>query len=834
MKTSLQLTTIIPAALLRFATLLLTVFAPLSALQAQSTYTTPYTFTTLAGIAANGSADGTGSAARFFLPDGVAVDSAGNSYVADTYNHTIRKITAAGVVTTLAGTANTSGSTDGTGSAARFLFPTGMTVDTVGNIYVSDRGNSTIRKITPAGVVSTFAGSAGSYGSADGTGSAARFSYPDGLAADSGNNIYVADTDNYTIRKITPAGVVTTLAGTSGFSGSADGTGSAARFTLPHGVTADGSGNLYVADTYNQTIRKITPAGVVSTLAGLAGTIGSADGTGSAAQFRNPTSVAVDSTGNLYVADTKNSTIRKITPVGVVSTLAGLAGTTGSADGTGSAARFSYPKGVAVDNAGNILVANTSNSSIRKITPAGVVTTLAGPVVGGIGSADGTGSTAQFDTPFGVAVDSTGNSYVADTYNHTIRKITPAGLVTTLAGTADTKGSADGTGSAAQFSFPQGMAMGSSGNVYVADTGNSTIRLITPAGVVVTIAGIANSRGVTDGASTVARFYNPMGLTVDSVGNIYVADSSNHTIRKITPAGIVTTLAGSAGSYGWADGTGSAARFDYPEGVAVDGSGNVYVADTDNSTIRKITPAGVVTTLAGSAGSYGSTDGTGSAARFSYPEGLAVDSAGNIYVADTYSNTIRKITPVGIVSTLAGSVGSYGSTDGAGSNARFGYPTSLAVSSAGKVFVADTLNNTIRLGLDIPIPAIPNTTTATTVGTLFSYQITATNSPTSYTATGLPAGLSVNTTTGVISGTPTDVGIATVSLTATNTVGTSATATLTITISPSISPSSSSSSSSSSGGGGGGAPSDWFLIALALLGSVRAVRTGKIGPGKTP
>ncbi len=335
----------------------------------QANYSTPYTFTTLAGNAGYGSADGTGSAARFYDPSGVAVDSAGNVYVADTGNSTIRKVTLAGVETTLAGLAGSRGSADETGSAARFSNPNGVAVGSAGNVYVADTFNRTIRKVTPAGLVTTLAGLAGSSGSADGTGSAARFNDPYGVAVDSAGNVYVADYGNNPIRKVTPAGVVTTLAGLAGSSGSADGTGSAARFYWPNGVAVDSAGNVFVADKWNDMIRKVTPAGVVTTLAGLAGSRGSADGTGSATRFNYPSGVAVDSAGNVYVADTVNSTIRKVTPAGLVTTLAGLAGSSGSADGTGSAARFNYPSGVAVDSAGNVYVADSGNNTIRKGWP---------------------------------------------------------------------------------------------------------------------------------------------------------------------------------------------------------------------------------------------------------------------------------------------------------------------------------------------------------------------------------------------------------------------------------------------------------------------------------
>ena len=305
-------------------------------------------------------------------PFGVAVDAAGNLYLAN-FNQTISKITPAGVLTTVAGVAGSVGTADGTGSAARFNSPLGIAVDTAGNLYVADSTNHTIRKITPAGVVSTLAGLAGSAGSANGAGSAARFSQPIGIAVTVAGTIYVGDASNRTIRSITSTGVVSTLAGLAGIGGSTDGSGSAARFGRPVGVAVDAAGTLYVSDQTNDTVRAITPGGMVSTLAGLAGNPGIADGS-SAARFNDPWGAAVDAAGNVYVADRLSHTIRKITPAAVVSTLAGLAGSFGSANGTGSEARFQNPRSLAVDAAGNIYVADSGNNAIRKITPAGVVT----------------------------------------------------------------------------------------------------------------------------------------------------------------------------------------------------------------------------------------------------------------------------------------------------------------------------------------------------------------------------------------------------------------------------------------------------------------------------
>lgn len=340
-------------------------------------------------------------------------------------------------------------------------------------------------------------------------------------------------------------------------------------------------------------------------------------------------------------------------------------------DGALRALRFDLPRGVAADNSGNIYIASANNHTIQKLAPAGVLTTLAGRE-GIIGSADGTGSAARFNNPWGVATDGSGNVYVADTGNHMIRKITPAGEVTTLAGLVLSAGNADGIGKAARFNTPHGVATDSSGNLYVADTYNNTIRKITPAGSVTTLAGLAGTAGSADGNGRAARFSSPWGVTTDSSGNIYVADRLNATIRKITPEGTVTTLAGLARSSGKADGIGSAARFVSPAAVATDGTGNIYVADTSTDSIRKITPEGVVSTLAGLGGNTGSVDATRSAARFSYPSGVAIDSRGDVYVADAGNKAIRKITPARAVTTVARS------TEPVGNREKTGAVTSMA------------------------------------------------------------------------------------------------------------------------------------------------------------
>jgi hypothetical protein len=343
-----------------------------------------------------------------------------------------------------------------------------------------------------------------------------------------------------------------------------------------------------------------------TTIAGLAGVSGGADGTNSDARFYRPAGVAVDSAGNVYVSEQLNHTIRKLTPSGsnwVVSTLAGLAGTLGSADGTNSQARFDRPSALAVDTSGNLFVTDNYNHTIRKVSPVGsnwVVSTVAG-LAGAAGSADGTNSDARFNDPQAIALDSADGLYVTDRLNYTVRGVKPIGtdwVTSTLAGTAGNTygGFVDGTNGDAEFNLPFGIARHVGGNLYVADFGNNAIRKIAPVGpdwVTTTVAGFSGNTGSTDGPASVAMFSSPNGIAVDAGETLYVADQYNYTIRKIVPSGgswVVSTVGGAPLQAGTADGTGSSARFYRPWGIATDAAGNLYVADSMNNTIRKGTP----------------------------------------------------------------------------------------------------------------------------------------------------------------------------------------------------------------------------------------------------
>lgn len=658
---------------------------------------TVYDWRTLSGQPGGlGNMDGQGEMARFCQPCGVAFDAAGNVYVSDYYNYAIRKVSPDGAVTTLAGCIGEAGSNDGTGSAARFDRPLGLAVDGAGTVYVADSGSHLIRKVTAEGAVTTLAGSAGNAGYADGTGREARFRSPSDVAVDAAGNVYVADVYNHAIRKISPAGAVTTLAGkvelASGqpVGGAADGKGSAARFHCPRGVAVDGSGVVYVADTENATLRKVMPDGTVKTLVGSAGNAGYVNGTNGVARFSNPQGLALDAQGNIYVADTGNLVVRKVTVAGSVSTL------------TNGMVRFTSPRAVAADRAGNLAVADNDSQTITRIAAKGGFALLAGSP-SRHGSADGACDAARFSRPCGIVADGQGRLTVTDNFNHTLRTVTPDGVVTTLAGRALSSGTADGTNGAARFFWPSGAARDGAGNVYVADAGNHTVRKVAADGTVSTVAGGAGVSGWTDGRCGTARFAWPSDVACDASGVLYVADRGNHVIRKITKTGDVTTLAGGAGKPGRADGVGGAARFSNPSGVAVDAVGNVYVADTGNHTVRKVIPNGEVTTLAGCAGIRGGADGVGVLARFNGPADVEADAAGNVYVADRDNHMVRRVTPSGRVTTLGGMPNAMSAADGLGTAARFAQPSGVTLDGAGVLYVADACNNRIAVGRPLEV-----------------------------------------------------------------------------------------------------------------------------------
>jgi sugar lactone lactonase YvrE len=495
---------------------------------------------------------------------------------------------------------------------------------------------------------------------------------------DASGIIYVADTKNAVIRKITPDGVVTTLAGLVGAVDLKDGVGFSARFESPLSIAVDGSGNVYVTDN-GTSIRKVTPAGIVTTVAGGKAT-GAVNGTGSGARFNGALGIAVDRNGDLYITDIYNAVIRKVLQSGVVTTFAGQMGVEGNQDGTGAGATFTRPNGITIDSSGNLFVNDYLSNIVRKITPTGVVTTIAGRAFAA-GRVDANGANARFDNMHSMAVDGNGNVYVAE--DRLVRKITPAGDVTTIAGTFGRLGSADGGLGTATFGKLAGLALNGNAGLVAVDQVNCSLRRVGFDGAVSTLNG-AGLIGHADGTGEQARFASPNAIAVDIAGNVYVADADNLTIRKITPAGLVSTIAGTPQVAGPAvDGPAAAAKLNSPGGIAVAPDGTVYFTQWYTRHLRKITPTGQVVTVAGS-GTPGAVDGLGSAAAFANPRQIALDAAGNLYVLDG-ETTVRKVTPAGMVTTLAGKPGQPGAVDGPASTALLGRSDGIALDSSGNI-----------------------------------------------------------------------------------------------------------------------------------------------------
>lgn len=663
------------------------------------------------GGVVNSATDGAGTTARFNNPNGITSDGT-SLYVADSGNRVIRRIDmATGVVTTLAGS-GLAGSKDGTGTGATFSTPNGITTDGI-SLFVADSGNNRIRKITPLtgtlsamtsanAQVTTLAGT-GSLSPTAGspwdspTGTTATIRSPYGITTD-GTSLYVTDGSNR-LRKIDIAtSAVTTLAGSGAYS-STDGTGTAASFYRPHGIaiTPDNT-TLYVADSGTNVIRKVViTSGVVSTFMGPGFTFT----TTYPGQFHNPNGISISADGSqLFVADTSKNRILQVDLTKTTNNVTVLAGsgTVGSLDAIGALATFRLPNGIVVSGA-NVYVSDSGNNLIRKIDiPTQAVSTFAGSVVVP-SDMNGIGVSSKFNFPYGITTDGT-NLYVADSGDRLIRKIViSSGVVTSLVGSYPF-GAVDARGDAPSFNYPFGITTDGT-NIYVADTGNNTIRQIVIAtGDVTTLAG-SGTLGSTDGIGAAASFNQPVGITTDGI-NVYVADSGNNKIRQIgISTGVVTTLAGSGVTGSMDAVVGTAATFRNPTGITTSGN-QLYIADSGSNKIRQIDIAtGSVSTLAGT-GAYWYNDvydtvvtsWQGSAANFRSPAGITTDGV-NLYVADSDNNEIRKISiATGIVTTLSGS-GAFGSLDGTGTEASFSQPVGITTDGM-YLYTTEYLNNLIR------------------------------------------------------------------------------------------------------------------------------------------
>ena len=882
---------------------------------------------TIAGNGTGGYAGDGGPAisAELSAPMGVALDSAGNIYFADNGNAVIRKISAStGIITTIVGDGNWGFSGDGgPATSAELSYDTNLAIDSAGNLYIADKYNMRIRKVSAAtGIITTVAGNGtAGYSGDGGPATSAKLDWPFGVAVDAVGNLYIADLDNNVIRKVTAStGFITTIAGngTAGYSGDS-GAATSAKLNGPYDVAFDAAGNLYISDSNNHVIRKVAAGtGIISTVAGN-GTQGYSGDGGPAvnAELGPPWDITTDASGNVYIADYGNDAIRAVgssvtEPLTTSPTIAWTAPTsipygtplsgtqldaTASVPGTFSytpasgtvlsagvqalsllftpndtvhynpvmatvpltvavvtpsitwsqpapiiygtalsatqlnatsnvAGTFSYSPSTGTvpapglqtlsvtftptDSVDYSTAISTVTLTVSAVPGPGIITTVAGNGYNGYTGDDGLAISAEVSAPGGVVADSSGNLYIASYGSSVVRKVEAStGIITTIAGNGIAGYSGDGgLATNAKLNQPCGLAIDAAGNIYIADTGNSRIRKVTAStGIITTVAGNGTFGYTGDGgAATSAEVSLVETLTVDAAGNLYIPDEDNNVVRKVAAStGIITTVAGTgATGYSGDGGPAVSAKLYHTASVALDASGNLYIVDGSNNVIRKVTVAsGVITTIAGN-GTAGYTGDNGSAlsAKLNPSSGgIVVDSAGDIYFSDRLNSVIRKvISSSGLISTIAGNgVDGYSGDGGPATSAELAQPQGIGLDSVGNIYIADIYNNRVR-----EVGALGSTSITVTVSpssaTLYASQqkqfsATVTNtSNTGVTWSITPAGVGSINSFGLYTAPATITSQQTVTATATSqanpTISGSATVTLMPTVAVSVSPSS--------------------------------------------
>ncbi|HLY18169.1 MAG TPA: SMP-30/gluconolactonase/LRE family protein [Bryobacteraceae bacterium] len=657
----------------------------LAALQARSATPPVYQLITVAGSDLVGDG-GQAPAAQMAQPEGLAVDSSGNLYIADAANHRVRKVTAAGIISTVAGNGHPGfGGDNGPASAAQLNQPYDLALDPAGNLYIADYGNQRVRAIGADGNITTVAGSgpAGSNGDG-GPATAALLLGPRNLAVDTAGNLYISEFDGHRVRQVAPGGTITTVAGigVAGFGGDG-GPATAAQLAYPAGLALDAAGNLYIVDTLNVRIRKVQAgSGTITTICGQQ-------------NFGMPyiqlSGIASDPAGNIYIPESANSFVWELTPAGALTRVAGTPGS-GAYSGDGQPASqtaLNMPVEVTLDAAGDLYISEAGR--VRVVTAAtGIINTVAGNGAFGFSGDGGSALMAVLNGPAGLAFNN-GSLYIADQANNRVRQLSPGGSIATVAGGGTAFGIGDGLpATSAALAAPSALAFDPAGNMYITDTHHNRVRRVDPSGMITTFAGNGTTAGFggEGNPATLTPIVLPQGVAADGAGNVYIADTSHNRVIRVDPAGNIHTVAG----------TGTPGELYAPTGLALDAAGNIYIADTQNHSVRMLNPAGVMSTIAGTgAGGFSGDGASAAAAELSFPSAVVVDPSGDIYIADTGNHRVRLVTPDGNINTIAGTGNpAYNGESGPALEIALDYPGGLALDAQGNVYVSDTGNSRVR------------------------------------------------------------------------------------------------------------------------------------------
>ncbi|MEI8280291.1 MAG: hypothetical protein WCG87_11050, partial [Bacteroidota bacterium] len=706
---------------------------------------------------------GGNGAVGIMVPHNIAVNVTGSLYVAEPINSRIRMINTSGIVTSIAGTSNLStqllGCTiagqygfsgdNGAATAALLNKPAGVAVDTFGNVYISDALNNRIRKINSAGIISTIAGNGtAGYNGDNIAATTAQLNNPSGIFVDSIGVLYIADNGNNRVRMVSLTGVITTIAGngTAGYNGD-NISPSTAELNGPTNVFKNQNG-VYITDRNNNRIRLVGNGNIITTVAGN-GTTGYTGDNGPAlsATLNSPAGITIDASNNLYIADYGNNCIRKVTFSGTITTIAGN-GTQGNSGDGGQAtlATLNSPIDVCINSNGNLYIADSGNFIIRTINTSGIINTYTGAYTDYKNGDNGPAIAANACAISNVVTDAAGNLYFSEPEHNIIRIVSNSGIITTIAGTGTTGYTGDnGIATQATLNLPEGLDIDQAGNLYIADKKNNCIRQVNSSGIISTIAGTGTSGYSGDnGPATSARLYYPTGVTIDQLGNIYIADNGNHAIRMVnTSTGNISTIAGDGtGIQGFSgdNGPATSAKLSSPYKVAISSTtNNIYISDRKNNRIRKMTLGGNISTIAGTGTPSYNGDGiSATLANLNNPVGISIDASDNIYIADSGNHRIRRFKDGGTIATIAGTgIAGYNGDGIPANNAQLNTPNDVSSNTSGVLYISDMMNGRARsictnsnIIPSVSISAIPGTTICSGSSVTFSaVAINGGNSP---------------------------------------------------------------------------------------------------------